>query len=428
MNFDFDSGTIDAIQYLDATQVPPNGGTAGVLKIIGNGALQLPTGTTAEQPSGLLGMVRGNNTTSLLEFYTGAAWAPVITGNPDGSIDAQVNHRVNTYANLSTLDGGNGEISVMSDLRGVMVHNGVPGGAVPVISDYVALDVNMINYIGNIGQIDPVAKVIELWSADFIVNAWSAIDTPMHVRVQLTNGYFFGQTVRLLWTPTDLPPATLGNYPYTRIMSVTPCDVGSDITNTYGLFLGGAGLYGGHGPTASCRQVGVASLTTSVAPQIQFSPFYRDYWWDGIQWLPTTSSYTGRTICTIAVTGSTILGSIMIPPNCAFTATISLTGTMHNGAAGALVGQWIVRGVYPDYNRNIVAAVKSHAVYTIEHVGANTSPTKPTDVTIGLGTISGASTGGRGVIWIRTTNGIPEASASAPAVFTTHYTLDYSPL
>jgi len=41
------------------------------------GALQLPVGTTAQQPTGAAGKLRFNSTTSQFEGYTGAAWASV---------------------------------------------------------------------------------------------------------------------------------------------------------------------------------------------------------------------------------------------------------------------------------------------------------------------------------------------------------------
>lgn len=429
MNFDFDTGSIDSIQTLDVTQLPPAGGTAGVLKVIGSGALQLPSGDVTQQPSGVLGMVRGNSTSSTLEFHTGTNWSTVVVENPDGSINAQVNHRVNTYANLSTLAGGNGEISVMSDMRGAMIHNGVSGGAVPVIADYVVLNINNLNYVSSVGQIDPIAKVIELTTLSMIAHPWNTVDTPHHVRVQLMNGYFIGQTVRLQWTPAEFPGADGTNYPYARIMSVTPCDVSSDAVNSYGLFIGGAGLYGGHGTGAVCKIVGTPFVSgTIVAPNIRFTPFYRDYIWAGTEWLPLTSSYTGHSVCKLTQTSASVLGTIMVPPNSAFTATIKLTGTMINGQLGALIGQWIVRGVYPDYNRGLVAHAKVHAVHTAEHVGSASDPIAPTDITVGLGTIGTTAGSARGVICVNTNTGVSGASATTPVQFTTHYTIDYMPL
>jgi len=63
-----------------------NGTTLGVTGAItasadsafnGTGALQLPVGTTAQQPTGASGKLRFNSTTSQFEGYTGSAWSSV---------------------------------------------------------------------------------------------------------------------------------------------------------------------------------------------------------------------------------------------------------------------------------------------------------------------------------------------------------------
>ena len=63
-----------------------NGTTLGVTGAItastdsafnGTGALQLPVGTTGQQPTGAIGKLRFNSTTSQFEGYTGSAWSSV---------------------------------------------------------------------------------------------------------------------------------------------------------------------------------------------------------------------------------------------------------------------------------------------------------------------------------------------------------------
>jgi len=44
---------------------------------IGTGAVTLPAGTTAQQPTGVQGMLRFNTTTTQFEGYNGTAWASV---------------------------------------------------------------------------------------------------------------------------------------------------------------------------------------------------------------------------------------------------------------------------------------------------------------------------------------------------------------
>lgn len=74
MNFNHDVGLIDTILSIDTTTAPPLGGTTGVLTIIGTGGLQLPVGTTAQQPAHSAGLMRFNSSTGSLEFSNGSAW------------------------------------------------------------------------------------------------------------------------------------------------------------------------------------------------------------------------------------------------------------------------------------------------------------------------------------------------------------------
>jgi hypothetical protein len=75
MDFNHDTGTIlTGLQTLDVTTTPPLGGVAGVLSIIGTGAVVLTAGTTAQRPAGVVGALRYNTDASDLEYYNGTAW------------------------------------------------------------------------------------------------------------------------------------------------------------------------------------------------------------------------------------------------------------------------------------------------------------------------------------------------------------------
>jgi hypothetical protein len=62
-----------------------------VVVINGTSALQLPSGTTAQQPSVYAGAIRWNNTTNSIEVYNGSAWISLLsqinnqTISPDGT-------------------------------------------------------------------------------------------------------------------------------------------------------------------------------------------------------------------------------------------------------------------------------------------------------------------------------------------------------
>jgi hypothetical protein len=53
-------------------------GTTGVradtLVSTGTGALTLPVGTTGQRPTAVVGMMRFNTTTALVEIYNGTSW------------------------------------------------------------------------------------------------------------------------------------------------------------------------------------------------------------------------------------------------------------------------------------------------------------------------------------------------------------------
>ena len=82
MDFDFDTGAIyGGLQTLDVTTLPPLGGTAGVLSLLGNGAVTLLQGTTAERPgSAVEGMFRYNTDTTTLEYFNGVVWSSLSVG------------------------------------------------------------------------------------------------------------------------------------------------------------------------------------------------------------------------------------------------------------------------------------------------------------------------------------------------------------
>lgn len=75
MDFNHDTGSIfNGLQSLDVSTLAPLGGTAGVLQIIGTGAVILTAGTTAQRPTGAAGMLRFNTDLGAMEYHNGTAW------------------------------------------------------------------------------------------------------------------------------------------------------------------------------------------------------------------------------------------------------------------------------------------------------------------------------------------------------------------
>jgi len=59
---------------------------SGFVGTSGTGAIVVPSGTTGEQPTGVVGMIRYNTTTSKLEYHTGTAWIGIGQFSATGGI------------------------------------------------------------------------------------------------------------------------------------------------------------------------------------------------------------------------------------------------------------------------------------------------------------------------------------------------------
>tara|TARA_R100000388_G_scaffold78528_1_gene57277 strand:- start:2946 stop:3896 length:951 start_codon:yes stop_codon:yes gene_type:complete len=60
--------------------------SGGDIVMSGTGSLQLPTGTTAQRPTGATGDIRFNTTTTAFEGYNGGSWGELASGVPTGSV------------------------------------------------------------------------------------------------------------------------------------------------------------------------------------------------------------------------------------------------------------------------------------------------------------------------------------------------------
>lgn len=75
MNFNHDAGSVTSLLTIDTTQAPPLGGR-DTLQIVGTGGLAIPSGTTAERPTGVpAGTQRWNTTIGAVETFNGTTWA-----------------------------------------------------------------------------------------------------------------------------------------------------------------------------------------------------------------------------------------------------------------------------------------------------------------------------------------------------------------
>ena len=97
----------------------------GNVAVTGTGSLTVPSGTTAQQPTGVTGMIRFNTTVGKLEFYNGAVWKFIGgVSAAGGTITNAYGYTVHTFSSSSTLTvTGGGEIEYL------IVAGGGGGGA-----------------------------------------------------------------------------------------------------------------------------------------------------------------------------------------------------------------------------------------------------------------------------------------------------------
>ncbi len=127
MDFNFDTGTIyGGLQTLDATTLPPLGGQAGVLTVLGTGALTLTSGTTGERPaSPAAAMLRYNTDTTVLEYYNGVTWAMLsVGGGTVTSVDATSSTAALTVVGGPITSAGTFTFNLDADLTAIAALTG----------------------------------------------------------------------------------------------------------------------------------------------------------------------------------------------------------------------------------------------------------------------------------------------------------------
>ncbi len=84
---------------------------AGLMQIVGTGALTVPRGDTAQRPTGVNGMIRYNSQTAKFEGYQGGVWTDIITAGasasaPDRGIQFNSGGSFAATSNLTWTTGG----------------------------------------------------------------------------------------------------------------------------------------------------------------------------------------------------------------------------------------------------------------------------------------------------------------------------------
>jgi len=93
----------------------------------GTGALTVPSGTTAQQPTGVAGMIRFNTTVNKLQFYNGTIWRFIGGINASGGTVTEVgDYRIHTFSTVGT---HNFVVTAGGDVDYLVVAGGGGGGA-----------------------------------------------------------------------------------------------------------------------------------------------------------------------------------------------------------------------------------------------------------------------------------------------------------
>jgi hypothetical protein len=116
------------------------GNTGNIVTFAGSGAIQIPVGNTAQQPSGASGMMRFNTDVPALEYYEGTSWVPVtntVTDQqiiPDGvSTTFTLTQQATTVGVIVSINGTLQQPTVAYSVLG----NQITFTEVPLVTDIV---------------------------------------------------------------------------------------------------------------------------------------------------------------------------------------------------------------------------------------------------------------------------------------------------
>jgi len=202
MDFNFDTGTISGgLQTLDVTTLPPLGGQAGVLTVVGTGALKLNSGTTAERPAvPAAGMTRYNSESNVIEYYNGTAWVQPTSGggtvtsvaiaSPDG---ITVTGSPITSSGTITLTLDESLTDIVNSPAGILVSDGA-GGVIPVTITGTAGNIVVTNGDGTLGN--PTINLATVGTP--VIDAFVKITTDTFGRVTATSAVVSGDITTIL--------------------------------------------------------------------------------------------------------------------------------------------------------------------------------------------------------------------------------------
>lgn len=122
MNYDHDLGIIDTLRTLDTTNAAPNSESSNSLEILGTGSLQIPMGTTLQQPLVGVGKIRYNTDTNKLMWSNSSTWADLSTGGTVTNVGLLDNSTVSifTISNSPIVESGSLTLTLNSQATNVI--------------------------------------------------------------------------------------------------------------------------------------------------------------------------------------------------------------------------------------------------------------------------------------------------------------------
>lgn len=346
MNFNHDTGSIDTLQSIDSSALPPLGGTAGVFQFVGTGALIINTGTTLQRPATpSVGMLRINTDLSVAEFWNGTTWVEMGKQGTVTSVAVVGSTGVSTAGGPIT-NAGTITITLNTELQGLSALAAT--GVVARTSTGVY-----------------AARTIGGTASNIVVTNGDGVSGNPTINLSTV-----GAGATSVGSSTSVP--VLSYDTFGRVTAAVQTNIAFPVTSVFGR----TGVISAVAGDYSLGQIGTVSLSAPAAGNILT--------YNGSNWINAAPATAG-TVTSIAVTGSTGLAVTGSPITSAGTIGLTL-GTELQGLSGLAASGLVTRTGAGTYTSRTLAGTAGQTVVT-NGDGVAGNPT------VSLATVS-ASAGG----------------------------------
>lgn len=345
MNFNHDTGSIDTILTIDTSSQPPLGGTAGVLTLIGTGATTLQTGTVLQRPTGILGMVRGNSDTNILEAFNGTTWMDITKQGTVTSVSTTGSTGL-TVSGGPITGSGTLTFTLGTELQGLsgLAANGI---------------------LSRTGTGAYSSRTLTGTASNIVVTNGDGVsgNPTINLVTTITGAGPIGST-------TAVPVITFDNFG--RLTNVTSSSIAFPVTSVFGR----TGVVSAVSGDYTLSQIGSVVINTPINGNVLT--------YNGTNWVNTAPA-TGGTVTSISVTGSTGLSVTGSPIT--VSGTIGLTlGAELQGLSGIGSNGLVTRTGAGTYTSRSVTGTSGRVIVT-NGDGVAGAPT------VDLATVSVGATG-----------------------------------